>query len=714
MFKKKYLGLAIAATLAAGSAQAFNAESFTVSGYVKNETAALTKDGTFNGQASGPTDTTKYNDSGDLIKSESSVKLFVNGDVGEDSSMHAELLLHNDSKAKDSHFKNSDTYTQSEFLRELYVDTTANDWDIRMGKQQVVWGAADGAKFMDMLNPTDYREMAQNAMDESRIPVWMIKGDKYLENGANVQIVLSQPRENVFAGLNRDIDTSVRRNDVTMNVRQDRTAANGYTSGTGHDKGNAFILKGVDSITGEDNGFLNIVPDLGSVAAGFSYTFARDLGSNAANTLLGFSGITVGGFAGYASSSIVTGSFGAQVGCMGAGDSSHAIDCTPYGGTGTSGGVDQGTGAGYDGAQILGAFAAGYNTNLSNAASRSVFATTKDSAFEYMDLATFATFDAFVNAGSQYVFNMPDDYDMNISTRFSNTTDNGLNYSLMYSNAYEKNPIINLSWRNSSGDKLHVINSSNTLSLNSAADGSGQAYGGYAADVKDGSATDGVTSANAALYYATLRFEQTVERAHNLGAAFNTSLDTESMGPVVLRGEFVYTKDAYQPVIDLGQMSIGNITEALTMHKADKFKYVIGADVTVLTDMMLSAQFIQERNLDFVDTTSNLSGSSRARYTASYANMSLLNGFQKDLENKEFYSIFLSKPFGDSGEGRWNNILMLEEGGGRWNRFDVEYSLTNDLIGTLEYNKYWGDANTQFGQLEAASNVQVGLKYLFE
>jgi len=87
---------------------------------------------------------------------------------------------------------------------------------------------------------------------------------------------------------------------------------------------------------------------------------------------------------------------------------------------------------------------------------------------------------------------------------------------------------------------------------------------------------------------------------------------------------------------------------------------------------------------------------------------------KKALKSKDFYSLFLSKPFGDSGEGRWNNILMLEEGGGRWNRFDVEYSLTNNLIGTAEYNKYWGDENSQFGQLEAASNVQVGLKYLFE
>ena len=195
-------------------------------------------------------------------------------------------------------------------------------------------------------------------------------------------------------------------------------------------------------------------------------------------------------------------------------------------------------------------------------------------------------------------------------------------------------------------------------------------------------------------------------RTNNIGTALDYSFDTENLGPVVVRGEFLYSKGGKQPVINKTLLGMGNIVDALTMQDADRFKYVIGADVTVMTDMMLSAQFIQDRNLDFVDGANN--------YTTSYASMHLSNGFIKDIENKEFYSIFLSKPFGESGEGRWNNILMLEEGGGRWNRFDVEYSLSNELVGTFEVNKYWGDTNTQFGQLENSSNVQVGLKYIIE
>jgi len=135
--------------------------------------------------------------------------------------------------------------------------------------------------------------------------------------------------------------------------------------------------------------------------------------------------------------------------------------------------------------------------------------------------------------------------------------------------------------------------------------------------------------------------------------------------------------------------------------------------------MLVSGQFIQWRNLDYVNTGVDSSGNACTtancgRYTGDMASMHLSNGLQKDEENKNFYSLFLSKPFGDSGEGRWNNIFIYEENGGKWNRFDVEYGFDDQLIGTFEVNKYFGDENTMFGQFENASNVQVGIKYLLQ
>jgi hypothetical protein len=93
--------------------------------------------------------------------------------------------------------------------------------------------------------------------------------------------------------------------------------------------------------------------------------------------------------------------------------------------------------------------------------------------------------------------------------------------------------------------------------------------------------------------------------------------------------------------------------------------------------------------------------------------MNPTNGLRMGEENKEFYSLFFSKPFGDAQEHRWNNITIYEENGGWWNRFDVEYSVTDNLFLMGAWNQYWGDENTQFGQMDKSSNLQAGVKFLF-
>jgi hypothetical protein len=93
--------------------------------------------------------------------------------------------------------------------------------------------------------------------------------------------------------------------------------------------------------------------------------------------------------------------------------------------------------------------------------------------------------------------------------------------------------------------------------------------------------------------------------------------------------------------------------------------------------------------------------------------MSLSNGFNKAIEDKNFYSLFVTKPYGASDQHRFNNIYMIEEGGGRWNRLDTEYTIDDNTVGTIEWNRYWGNDNTQFGQLKNSSNLQIGIKRTF-
>jgi len=634
------------------------------------------------------TGTTSAHDE-DVFKNETRLKVFIDGDVKEDMTYHIEAQGFKDGEAVSNH-QNGKSYTKRDALREAYIDTNVNDWAIRLGKQQVVWGTADGMKLLDNINPTDFTEMAQDQMEDSRIPVWMLNAEKFTEDGGNFQIVLSQPKENIFAGLDRNISTTSRDNETAIVTNEDVawSTSTDYakvmdttdaTSGLGHSQGNPFVLLGVDSITGKKNGFLNIVPDIGSIAQRFYNEFSQSTAAGHA-ALQGATTTTVGWFAAQSSATL----------CK-AFQSYYTIKAFTCG-------------LGRDGAGVLGGFASAYDTNLINTSTAASYGVEKaDSAFEYMQNATFSTFDAFAGAKSQYVYNMPDDADLDLSMRYKNTLGDGSNYSVNYSYAYDKNPIINLSWRDSSGNKLKV-NKTDTMTKYTSlyltnADGTGR-YGGYG--------SSGTSSGE-----ATLRFEQTVERAHNIGGSFDTTIETDALGPMVLRLEGLYQKDVYTPVMNLTELSIGNLTEALKMEKGDRFKYVIGLDITALTNMMVSAQFIQDRNLDYIDTTATHNGITLAKYTTDYATMHLTNGFNKAAKNKNFYSLYLSKPFGESGQHRWNNITIFEETGGYWNRLDAEYSLDDNTVLNAELNSYWGKKDTQFGQLEDSSNIQVGLKYSF-
>ena len=669
----------------------------------------------------------------DAMKRETSARIYVDGELNEvtdGATYHVELNLMTDGKGN-SNYDSHESYTQRDALREAYVDTTVEDWSIRAGKQQVVWGTADGMKLLDMINPTDYSEMAQNQMEDSRIPVWMVNAEKTNEDGSEFQVIVSQPRENIFAGLNRHIDTSVRRNSAT-------TGADG-THNLGADTGHAFIMKGPDTITGVENGFLNIAPDLGGVATMFAGAFGALNKMSTAGmtgfTVDGFETMAMGGGAGSMSYNM-SGSGAEMLGLLVdtvAGDTAtganaaYTTTCTATAGAAclsyenlpvgffntinNVGGDDTTLGA-----KLLNlGFGTQFDSNLADDKTDGV----DDTAFDYMPNATFATFDAFGNAGSQYVYNMPKDSDLDVAFKTKRSTANGVNYSLNASYNYDKNPIIDLSWRGTAGQELttyeavvaasgntttlQLYDAANPLAVDLIATGAG-------ANVVP---TAHLTVANgfyggAATQAATLRFSQEVKRVANLGGSFDMAIETEALGPVVIRGEALYTKGAYSPVIDKTKLGYGDLVGALEMVKGDRAKFVLGADITAMTNMMISAQFIQDSDLDFVDGAN--------RYTADYATMHMTNGFNKAIKDKNFYSLFFSKPFGASGEHRWNNITMLEEGvngNGKWNRLDAEFSIDDDTQATVEYNKYWGDANTQFGQLEKSSNIQVGVKYSF-
>ncbi len=706
MFRKSPLGLAIAALVAAPICAQAELE---ISAELKNETAIYINSGQTTGQAKTTLDNSD-NSFGDIMKFENSARIFINGDVGEESTWHAELRPVWDPAAETADYKYHRNYTQNDYLRELYIDTSGGDWDFRLGKQQVVWGTADGIKLLDIINPTDFRELNQNAFEASRIPVWMINAERYIGERGNIQLILSQAETNKVPGLWTQDDGSSRATTGTAAVGEPLPPGAAFETGyrfrgngqlSGQDSGHPFILNGVDVITGGVNGFFNMGAAFGAVTntfAGGGFTFAAAGGTQG----------TVDGFV----STPLAGPAAAACGSVGAAD----------------------------GAACLERFTEGTNQNVTNLIDVTVDGggngtgwdvTNPNSAWEHFPNASFYTFNAMVGMKTRYERNYDDDFlpsDFNAGGRFRSYLDNGLNYSFNYFYGYDANPHVNLHWENDSGQRLFVdetvsvaagtgtnVFGTRDIKVLQFRNADGSEYYGANTDPAPGLVP--VTPANNG-GAATLVFEEERNRIHNLGTSFDYATEAADV-PLVIRGEFLYQKDVMQPVVDRGALADGNLVEALKSEKHDFFKYVIGVDATVMTNLLVSGQFIQFRNLDFRNegctfTTQAGNTADCSRYTGDPAVMNVENGLKKGYKNKEFYSLFLSKPFGENQLGRWNNIIIYEEGGGYWNRLDAEYSLSDQFIVSGEINMYFGDDETLFGQFENSSNIQVGLKYIID
>ena len=729
--KKQNLILS-AALVAVFSASTAFAEA-EVTGKIVHESASFTDSGTTIGAASAH--------GTDVFKSETSARIFIDGEASENATYHVELQGFNDGQANGD-YRNNENYTQRDVLREAYVDTELNGFSIRAGKQQVVWGTADGMKLLDAINPTDYSEMAQNQMEDSRIPVWMINAETTLPAGGDMQLIIAEGKSSHFAGMGNDSTTA-----IGATPSYNPASVEGFTEHTNGDRGHAFIMKGADTITGFANGFLNVAPALGAVAQKFDQGAVTEL--NNGEVLDGVAGqyVSLGGY-----TMATVNDFAIGLNIAGGGYSSKnqsktfASFCAPGASSGS---------ATVTGVQCLSTIAntaaapsthQGAGRNEQNLIASTVNADEWEaskangtSMFSYMHDTTFATFDAFVNMKSKYV--VDHNSDPTLGWRFKDATDDGLNWSFNITHGNDTNPYVDMEWQNSAGalltETVTTATADSRRQVASAtyeatyytnqlrvAGGTVNAVGGKA--FLAGAATGATSNAMATTDVAHLVMTEKLNPITQIGGSFDMAVETASLGPVVFRGEALYQKDVMSPVITREStngvdLAHGFLVSSVKMVPGDRFKYVLGADITAMTNMMVSAQFIQDRNLDYVDSGSY--GSSNAddastsgtdwKYTADMATMSLTNNLNKAEENKEFYSLFLSKPFGASGEHRWNNIYMFEENDGNWNRFDVEFSINDDTQATVEWNKYWGDANTQFGQLEASSNIQVGVKYSF-
>jgi len=80
--------------------------------------------------------------------------------------------------------------TQADYVRECYLDIYTDHFDIRLGKQQIVWGETDAFKMLDIINPQDIRHFNQDNWEDSRITLWSAKIDYNPTLNTAIQLVV--------------------------------------------------------------------------------------------------------------------------------------------------------------------------------------------------------------------------------------------------------------------------------------------------------------------------------------------------------------------------------------------------------------------------------------------------------------------------------------------------------------------------------------------
>jgi len=69
-------------------------------------------------------------------------------------------------------------------LRQAYVDIYWDSADLRVGRQQVIWGKGDGVFITDVVSPKDLRRFILPDFEEIRLGVEAVKFDYYRDSGA--------------------------------------------------------------------------------------------------------------------------------------------------------------------------------------------------------------------------------------------------------------------------------------------------------------------------------------------------------------------------------------------------------------------------------------------------------------------------------------------------------------------------------------------------
>jgi hypothetical protein len=107
-------------------------------------------------------------------------------------------------------------------LRDAYVDIGFDNFDIRLGKQQIVWGQAVGVFFADIVNPKNLREYILPDLEEIRIPVWAADVEWYTGENTFEFVFIPFPKFNEIGVQGAEFDFRER---YSMDGLEQRTSS---------------------------------------------------------------------------------------------------------------------------------------------------------------------------------------------------------------------------------------------------------------------------------------------------------------------------------------------------------------------------------------------------------------------------------------------------------------------------------------------------------
>jgi hypothetical protein len=73
-------------------------------------------------------------------------------------------------------------------IREAFIDYFGENWDVKVGRQIIVWGKADGVQITDLISPMDFTEFLARDYDDIRIPVDAFR-IRYMHARGNLEFI---------------------------------------------------------------------------------------------------------------------------------------------------------------------------------------------------------------------------------------------------------------------------------------------------------------------------------------------------------------------------------------------------------------------------------------------------------------------------------------------------------------------------------------------